>query len=548
MKPLLTLAALSLLGCSCGGGRGGDADGAGDPDAAEDPSPDFVTDPVDEDVVDDPLEEPIPDGAELMDTDGDTISDLDEGRWARGGPVDTDGDTIPDYEDDDSDGDGVEDADEAGDGDLLTPPDDCDGDGVPNYRDPDSDDDGTTDGDEVAAGTDPCVPDADGCDPFSREDQNVSNDVDEAAQEDPTIAVDSSCTIYVAWSDMRNGDWDIFLSKSTDGETWTHPDTRVDTDAGSGAQTEPAMALGPSGEVYVVWTDRRNDDSDVYLGRSTDGGETWTDPDVRINTDTGDGPQSGADIEVDSAGTIYVVWEDGRAGDWDIRFARSTDGGGSWTDPNVQINAEGASTDQRSPTIALDPAGALHVAWVDEREGDTDIYFASSGDGGDTWTDPNVRVNSDTGTSSQEYPRIAVNPTGNVSLTWLDYRNGGSDVFFAMSTDGGHTWSHPNTRINTDPDPSQQLYPAIAVSPSNAIFVGWYDNRYDKHHIYMARSTDSGRTWTDPDAEVDYSLGVERRTKPDLTVDPFGNVYSAWQDHRLHDNYVIWFRANPPHL
>src|SRR6478752_9467518 len=76
-----------------------------------------------------------------LDTDGDHISDRDEGAPSR----DTDQDGKPDYLDDDSDGDGMTDAFEAGDTKLETAPIDHDGDGKPDFVDTDSDDDGISD-------------------------------------------------------------------------------------------------------------------------------------------------------------------------------------------------------------------------------------------------------------------------------------------------------------------------------------------------------------------------------------------------------------------
>ncbi|MBW2262963.1 MAG: hypothetical protein JRG91_13380, partial [Deltaproteobacteria bacterium] len=79
------------------------------------------------------------------DQDGDTISDMDEGR---GAGTDTDGDTVPDYLDEDSDGDTIPDQFEAGDYDSETPPADSDADGTPDFRDLDSDGNGVLDIDE----------------------------------------------------------------------------------------------------------------------------------------------------------------------------------------------------------------------------------------------------------------------------------------------------------------------------------------------------------------------------------------------------------------
>ena len=94
-----------------------------------------------------------------LDSDGDTISDFDEGS-----PVarDSDADGTPDYLDLDSDGDCVPDAAEAGDADFTTPPVDTDGDGKPDVRDLDSDGDGLPDHDEdqnCDGNRDPCEPD-----------------------------------------------------------------------------------------------------------------------------------------------------------------------------------------------------------------------------------------------------------------------------------------------------------------------------------------------------------------------------------------------------
>lgn len=97
------------------------------------------------------------DGSDVFtgeDSDNDTISDTDEGRYDRDGPCDTDGDTTPDYLDEDSDGDTLPDSIEAGDMNPATPPEDADRDGDPNFRDQDSDGNGIFDLAEGASDTD----------------------------------------------------------------------------------------------------------------------------------------------------------------------------------------------------------------------------------------------------------------------------------------------------------------------------------------------------------------------------------------------------------
>ncbi len=96
-------------------------------------------------------------------------------------------------------------------------------------------------------------------------------------------------TIYVNWTDQRNGtdDTDVWLAKSTDGgNTWSNP-IRVNDDAPGRQQFFSWMTIdGANGNIYIVFYDRRNyidNHTDVYLARSTDGGETFQN--IKISSD-----------------------------------------------------------------------------------------------------------------------------------------------------------------------------------------------------------------------------------------------------------------------
>jgi hypothetical protein len=89
-------------------------------------------------------------------------------------------------------------------------------------------------------------------------------------------------TIYVNWADQRNGinNTDVWLSKSTDqGETWSTP-VRVNNDTSGKQQFFTWMDIDQTnGNLFFVFYDRRdyNDtQTDVYLAYTTDGGETFS--------------------------------------------------------------------------------------------------------------------------------------------------------------------------------------------------------------------------------------------------------------------------------
>ena len=88
--------------------------------------------------------------------------------------------------------------------------------------------------------------------------------------------------IYVNWNDQRNGtdNTDVWLSKSTDGgNNWTSP-SRVNNDSTITHQFFPWMDIDQTnGNLHFVFYDRRNYTShytDVFLAYSGDGGETFT--------------------------------------------------------------------------------------------------------------------------------------------------------------------------------------------------------------------------------------------------------------------------------
>jgi len=85
-----------------------------------------------------------------------------------------------------------------------------------------------------------------------------------------------------------------------------------------------------------------------------------------------------------------------------------------------------------------------------------DVMFARSTDGGTTWSPP-VRVNDDPDSSaSQWFGTMSVAPNGRIDVIWLDTRDdpGGYDssLYYSYSTDSGDTWS-VNDRLSDSFDP-----------------------------------------------------------------------------------------------
>ncbi len=156
-------------------------------------------------------------------------------------------------------------------------------------------------------------------------------------------AVDSEGNIYVAWA----FDNKIFFDKSFDnGKTWLQKDLVIAQQPGGWSQDIPGIGrcngmpvtvvdLSKSkynGSIYINWTDQRNgkDNTDIFLIKSVDKGETWSKP-VKINKDSTISHQFLTWMSVDPVtGFVYVIYYDRskyKDNKTDVVLAISKDGG-----------------------------------------------------------------------------------------------------------------------------------------------------------------------------------------------------------------------------
>jgi hypothetical protein len=235
----------------------------------------------------------------------------------------------------------------------------------------------------------------------------------EYSEDKPWLAVDnrdaaSSANVYVSWtrfSQTSNGGRSsiLFARSVTHGLNWSAP-IPVSDPQHSGAVQGSQVAVGPKGEVYVVYevfyvgNKRRQ-----FLAKSVDGGRTFSVPAPitpmfnELNFASTYRKNSFASMAVSpSNGHVYAVYADEPSAETgsEVEFIVSRDGGATFSAP-LPVNKP-SQGQQFMPALTVDNTGVIHVSWSDTRNSSRgssayDIYAASSANDGALFA-PNIRV------------------------------------------------------------------------------------------------------------------------------------------------------------
>jgi len=364
---------------------------------------------------------------------------------------------------------------------------------------------------------------------------------------DPALAADADGNFFYAYLDsqLRQGsiivDTNLAVARSTDGgRTFPAFSTAVEGDPSRFVLLDkPYIAVDAfqlskfKGNIYLSYGgDFSNLSYRIDVVVSSDGGLTWSTP-VVVSDEASLATSEviiGSLPVVAPDGAVYVFYVDGfdPVGPSRIMFAKSKDGGRSWSRPaaaasglpnavdfvvkngNPQFGTQpdvGAIVNS-FPTAAATPDGTIYVAWVDLSGGtcldlggfrasciDTDVRLSQSSDGGRSWSVP-VKVSDDTGQTDQMYPWIATHPNGLLSLMWMDKRldpeNVDYDVFYTNTPDG-RTFL-PNVRVSSETSRVGSVglygdYNGLAAT-ADAVFPVWTDLREQNNlDVYVARGT-----------------------------------------------------------
>jgi hypothetical protein len=246
----------------------------------------------------------------------------------------------------------------------------------------------------------------------------------------PTVAVASDGIAHVVWYDFR---WDpnradIFHKRRASGG-WVTPlgdssDVNVSRTIQDGFNSgAPALAPAAAGAVHAVWAEQGQGVSRIRHARF-DPGTGWSAPaTVAQPAATAEAPTAA----VDPAGTLHVVWVDGRHPAHSL-YTRSLPAGGSW---GAELRLTPTTVEAGDPGLISTADGALHLVWQDARMGldNREIFYRrrEPGAGWDVSGAGDVRL-SDAADRSDR-PSITADASANLAVLWRDRRSGANDLY-----------------------------------------------------------------------------------------------------------------------
>ena len=189
-----------------------------------------------------------------------------------------------------------------------------------------------------------------------------------------------------------------------------------------------------------------------------------------------------------------------------------------------------------TPMFLATPGGGRVVAWVSAPDGGSDgsLHLSVTPAGAQAAL-PTVTVRDPLGAieaHAEAPPQLAADTAGGISVLYAVGKEVSGERFpksalrFIRSTDSGRTWSDPRT-VNDGTDFGSHNFHALTAAPDGSLLATWLDARRGKSGVWMSRSGDGGRTWeanrpiyTDPTCPC-------CRTSVAVATD--GTIYVAWR-------------------
>lgn len=187
-----------------------------------------------------------------------------------------------------------------------------------------------------------------------------------------TVKIDANDNIYLAWVNLG----DVYVQKYILNGTqlWTN---HINVSNTINTEYYPMITIDNTGNFYLAWTEDNSSEFNIYLSKyDPSGTQLWK---TQANVDDLSANQYYVDIATDNS-YVYLVWTDSRKGNEDI-YAQKIDLAGTvqWA-KDQKLNNDPSILNQNTPSIVINSSGDSYAAWNDLRNGSSDIYAVGFSD------------------------------------------------------------------------------------------------------------------------------------------------------------------------
>ena len=255
-----------------------------------------------------------------------------------------------------------------------------------------------------------------------------------------------------------------FVRSNDHGKSWSAPVTVTD-DSTFGSHNFHSLHAADNGAIYVAWLDGREGKSAAYVSSSLDGGRTWS---TNRRIAAGEAcPCCRTALATSEDGTLFAAWRAVQDSIRDIVLARSSDSGSSFSQPH-RVHADNwvfNGCPHAGPSMQVDGAGRVHVAWWTGKEGAAGVYYARSDDAGTSFNPP-IHMGA---SARAAHVQLALGPDQSVIVVWDAASSATPEIQLRASRDGGNNFGAATLLSAQE---AAATFPVVAVSRKGFV-VAW---------------------------------------------------------------------------
>ena len=243
----------------------------------------------------------------------------------------------------------------------------------------------------------------------------------------PGITIDTDNNLHITWFQYKDPNWRVYYKKLDNNGNGLTSDKCLTLGRNMGY---PSIDLDFQGNVHVVCSAAKTTESyqaaagRIYYIMLNNAGSVLIAPTMINEGTNSDTP----DVSVDSNDNLHVVWRD----DNNVYYTKLNPGlddqnGDSALDSTISIVNDKVLTTGSFPSLNIDSSDSIHMVFEDNRAGSYEVYYSKLCNDGSLIFEEQI-TSSDSHDSL--YPRMDINSFGDLCVPWEDKRDSNSEIYF----------------------------------------------------------------------------------------------------------------------